>query len=157
MEWVEDVAVRRAVRSAIATRLVDTTRAGTSIFFERTDSIALSDMPALNIVSFPPESTGPDERRINFAVVGVLAKRDEAVEVLDDCGVCIDSLVVDCDEFDNEIRLALDGLNTIAGCTTHCIVSEISPSVLQFSNEGAKPSVLIRRLVSATYLESLNI
>ncbi|MGV0982329.1 MAG: hypothetical protein ACOYB0_08215 [Polynucleobacter sp.] len=150
MEWVDDIAVRRAVRYTLAGALINRTIAQDRVFFERVTRFALSEMPCINIVSYPPANVDDFERALSFGVVGVMTARGD-VPVRDDCGICVDPIVFECDQFDNEIATALHGLSITEQCATRCTVTDVSASVLQFEGDGARPSVLIRRLVTATY------
>ncbi|MGV0954582.1 MAG: hypothetical protein ACOYBR_09745 [Fluviibacter sp.] len=146
----EDVSVRRAVRMSIGACLINQTAANDRVFFERVARFALSEMPCINVVSYAPESVSDFERSLSFGVVGVLAARGDT-PIRDECGICVDPIVVEADAFDEEIARALAGLSVTEECATRCVLTDISASVLQFENDGARPSVLIRRLIVATY------
>ena len=154
---LNDVAVRRDLRNAIAQALYRCTDAGENIFYDHTIEFTSSQMPGINIVHFPIENK-PDavEKQVGFLVLasvqaptGDTMVRDEAT------GLCVDPLVVAADTLDEQIAERLSGLSIKFGCSATCTRVHVATSALQFSSAGAKRMALIRRLIIADYIEQI--
>lgn len=144
-------ALRNTLRKQIAGSLFRNTAAEERIFFSNLDSLTLKDAPAINIFDAPVEITDENPRNIRFMVSGLIAEDPAKKPQLDpDCGLCLDPLVEDAQDFELEI---LEQLHCIGVCPGTCGMADISPATYEFRKEGSRRSVVLRIVVTYKYVQ----